>query len=171
MYTIRLHWIRFGFNVYFLASMYTFWLQCILFGFSVCLLSMLLHVVCMLDLIRSISINDVHTCILFRLYRNVHLIWPGRGHENLGGWVGVFEFSDIGQYSQGWFLTIINVAFERRAPKVGHLIFSCLNIHEQTSLSGLVLFKWLWNLINFYEWRQLTNLWHLYWDCATYCTL
>ncbi len=35
----------------------------------------------------------------------------------------IFEFSDIGQkYSQGWFLTILDVTFERPAPSVEHLM-------------------------------------------------
>ncbi len=34
----------------------------------------------------------------------------------------LFEFSDIGQYSQGLFLTILDVAIERQAPSVGLLM-------------------------------------------------
>ncbi len=54
--------------------------------------------------------------------------------EVLGGEYLFMHQMHESEYSQGWFLTISDVAFEQSRVT---LIFSCLSIHVQTSLSGL----------------------------------
>ncbi len=51
------------------------------------------------------------------------------------------------EYSQGWFLTIVDVAFEHPAPKVGHVVL--FEVILQTSVDSKLLLVYLLATVEF----------------------